>query len=286
MAIERTVVVTGVSSGIGWGTARVLGKAGFKVFGSVRKLADADRLKAELGDRFVPLVFDVTDEAGARAAAAEVKIALNGRKLGGLVNNAGVALGGPLLYMDVGIMRRQLEVNIIGVLITTQAFGPLLGVDEALLGNPGRIVNIGSVGGRHAFPFMAPYHVSKYGLEGFTESLRRELIPFGIDATLVAPGSVATPIWAKADQVDYSVYDNTPYREAMGVMRKQVSALGARGLPPERIGEAVLKQLTSPHPPVYRRVTPAPLQFQALTKLPKRIVDRVAGEQLGLKPKR
>jgi NAD(P)-dependent dehydrogenase (short-subunit alcohol dehydrogenase family) len=279
---ETTALVTGASSGIGWGAVKVLTARGFRVFGSVRKAADAERLKQEFGDRLTPVIFDVTDPAAVARGAVEVRAALGGRKLGGLVNNAGVALGGPLLHMPLEVFRRQLEINLTGVLICTQAFAPLLGTDASLQGPPGRIVNIGSMGGRRAFPFMAPYHVSKFGLEGFTESLRRELLPFGIDATLVAPGSVATPIWAKADQEDFSQYDATPYKEALATMRAEVAAIGKKGLPPERIGEVIWEQLTVANPRVYRPVFPDPLTAWMTLNLPKRMVDRIVGKRMGL----
>ena len=143
----RSVVITGTSTGIGWGAAKVLIANGFRVFGSVRKCADAERLKAEFGSAYVPLLFDVTDAGAVKAAAAEVRAALAGETLAGLVNNAGVAVAGPLLELPVEEFRQQIEINLIGV-VRTQAFAPLLGTDRALKGNPGRIVNIGSVGGQ------------------------------------------------------------------------------------------------------------------------------------------
>lgn len=279
---QRTAVVTGVSSGIGWGTVSVLISHGFRVYGSVRKQADAERLRTEFGGNFTPLIFDVTDERAVRAGAESVRADLDGRRLGGLVNNAGIALGGPLIYMSPDAFRKQLDVNLVGVLLCVQAFASLLGADPDLKGPPGRIVNIGSVGGRQAFPFMGPYHTSKFGLEGFTESLRRELMIFGIDATLVTPGSVATSIWEKADQEDYSQYDNTAYREALQETRRQIAAVGDKGLPPERIGEAVFRQLTDHKPPVRRTVTHDPLRLWAMTHLPKRLIDSKIAQRLKL----
>jgi NADP-dependent 3-hydroxy acid dehydrogenase YdfG len=164
----RGVVITGTSTGIGWGAAKVLIANGFRVFGSVRKRADADRLKAEFGQSYVPLLFDVTDAGAVKAAAAEVRATLAGETLAGLVNNAGVAVAGPLLELPVEEFRRQIEINLVGVVIVTQAFAPLLGTDRGLKGNPGRIVNIGSVGGRIGNPFLAPYVASKFTLEGLS----------------------------------------------------------------------------------------------------------------------
>jgi NAD(P)-dependent dehydrogenase (short-subunit alcohol dehydrogenase family) len=257
---------------------------GFRVFGSVRKKADAERLAAEFGPAFVPLVFDVTDEDAVGLAAARVGDALAGEKLFGLVNNAGIAVAGPLLELPLGDFRRQIDTNLIGVVIATKAFGPLLGTDRTLKGPPGRIVNISSVGGKNAVPFLSPYAASKFALEGLSEGLRRELLPFGIDVIVVAPGAVATPIWAKAEQVDITPYLDTPYAPALERMRSLMLALGKEGLPPERIGEAVRRALTATRPCVRYTVTPHPLRDFLARALPKRIVDRLIGGQIGLLP--
>jgi NAD(P)-dependent dehydrogenase (short-subunit alcohol dehydrogenase family) len=282
----RSVVVTGTSTGIGWGTAKVLIARGFRVFGSVRRTADAERLSAEFGDAFVPLLFDVTDEAAVKAAAAQVRAELGGEKLAGLVNNAGVAVAGPLLELPLAEFRRQIDINLTGVVITTQAFAPLVGTDRNLNGSPGRIVNISSVGGKNAIPFLAPYAASKFALEGLSESLRRELLPFGIDVVVIAPGAVATPIWSKAEQVDVTPYLNTPYAAALERMRAYMLTLGKTGLPPERIGDAVCQALTAAKPKVRTTVTPRPLEDLMVRTLPKRVVDRMIGGRLGLLPRR
>src|SRR5205085_1765114 len=146
------------------------------VFGSVRKQADADRLKMQFGANFTPLTFDVTDEPAVTTAAREVREALNGETLAGLVNNAGIAVAGPALELPIDEFRRQLDVNVIGPVIVTQAFGPLLGADRSLRGPPGRIVMISSVAGLNGNPLMAPYAMSKHAIEGLSESLRRELM--------------------------------------------------------------------------------------------------------------
>jgi hypothetical protein len=234
----ESVVVTGSSTGIGWGCTKVLIGKGFRVFGSVRKQADVDRLSKEFGTNFVPLLFDVTDAPAVGKAADLVATTLGDATLNGLVNNAGIAVAGPLLYLDVGEFRNQLDVNLTGQLIVTQAFAPLLGADPSRHGSKGRIVNITSTGGRSANPFMGPYNASKFGFEGFSESLRRELMIFGIDVIVVAPGPVATPIWDKADQIDTTRYDNTPYAPAMAVIKKYMLGIGRAGLPPETLGQS------------------------------------------------
>src|SRR5512138_1897754 len=158
----QSVVVTGVSTGIGWGITKVLIERGFRVFGSVRKTQDAERLSKEFGERFVPLLFDVTDEPAVQAAARQVSERLNGETLFGLVNNAGIAIPGPLMHLATDEFRRQLEVNLVSVLIVTKAFLPLLGADRSLRGKPGRIVNISSTGGKNGGPFLGAYSASKH----------------------------------------------------------------------------------------------------------------------------
>jgi NAD(P)-dependent dehydrogenase (short-subunit alcohol dehydrogenase family) len=278
----RSVVVTGVSTGIGWGAAKVLTQKGFHVFGSVRKQADADRLKQEFGDRFTPILFDVTDEKAVKAGADQVRAALNGKTLAGLVNNAGVAVAGPLLHLPIEEFRQQIEINLTGALIVTQAFAPLLGADPTLDGPPGRIVNISSVGGRNGAPFLGPYAASKFALEGLSESLRRELLIFGIDVIIIGPGAVATPIWSKAEEVDVSAYAKTPFGPALDRIRAFMLANGAKGLKPEALGAAIHKALTTANPKVRYTVTPDPFQNFLTNTLPKRTVDKMIGKRLGL----
>jgi hypothetical protein len=280
----RSVVVTGASTGIGWATAKVLLASGFRVFGSVRKPADAERLRSEFGANFIPLLFDVTDEAAVLAAAREVRAALKGETLAGLVNNAGVAVAGPVLGLAADEFRRQMDVNVIGPVISTQAFGPLLGADPALKGPKGRIVMVSSVGGKNGNPLMSAYCASKHAIEGLSESLRREMMLFGIDVIIVAPGAVKTPIWSKADEVDISAYKNSPFFPALEKIRKFMMQLGESGLPPERIGQTIAEALTSPSPKVRYQITPDPMRHVITAVLPKRTLDRIIAKRLGLTP--
>ncbi len=279
----KSVVVTGVSTGIGWGAAKVLVGAGFRVFGSVRRKEDADRLSKEFGGSFTPLLFDVTDEAAVASAAKEVEATLAGETLAGLVNNAGIAVPGPLLYLRIADFERQLTVNLAGPLIVTQAFAPLLGADRSRKGPPGRIVMISSVGGRNAAPFLGAYSASKFGLEGLSESLRRELMLFGIDVIVIAPGAVATPIWDKAEGAE-AQFSATPYAPAIEKLTRYMVSNGKKGLPPERLGEAVKVALTAARPKTRYTVAPDPLQNFIGGVLPKRVLDNLLARRLGLMP--
>ena len=280
----KSVVVTGVSTGIGWGTTKTLIQKGFRVFGSVRKTQDAERLQKEFGENFIPLIFDVTDEPAVRAAAQEVREQLNGQTLFGLVNNAGIAVPAPLIHQDTDDFRHQIEVNLISVLIVTKAFVPLLGTDRSLRGKPGRIINISSVGGKFGGPFLGAYAASKHGLEGFSESLRRELMLYGIDVIIVGPGSVATPIWDKAEEADVSLYENTDYVESAKRVQKYMIEDGRRGYPPEKVGEVVWHALTTEKPRVRYTVIPGS-SFSRIIRmlLPKRMVDNIIARNLGFK---
>jgi NAD(P)-dependent dehydrogenase (short-subunit alcohol dehydrogenase family) len=278
----KSVVVTGASTGIGWGCAKVLIAKGFRVFGSVRKDADAARLSKDLGANFVPVLFDVTDAAAVKAGAEKVAAALGGEPLTGLVNNAGIAVPGPLLHLDIDEFRHQLEVNVTGQLIVTQAFVPLLIAQPARKVGPGRIVMISSVGGTNASPFVGAYNASKFALEGLSESLRRELMLFGIDVIIVAPGAVATPIWDKAETVDVERYANTPFAAALTKVRDYMITSGRKGLKPEKLGRAVWRALTIANPKTRYVVTPDRIQNFMVNVLPKRVIDRTIAGRLGL----
>jgi NAD(P)-dependent dehydrogenase (short-subunit alcohol dehydrogenase family) len=279
----KSVLVTGASTGIGWGCVKVLTAKGFHVFGSVRKKADADRLSAAFGSAFTPLLFDVTDQVAVRKGAADVKAQLNGQPLFGLVNNAGIANPGPLLHIPIDAFRQQLEVNVTGQLIVTQAFAPLLGASaESLTTSPGRVVMMSSVGGKVGMPFVGPYNTSKFALEGLSESLRRELMLYGVDVIVIAPGAIATPIWDKADTVDVAPYAATPYAGPLNKVKGYMVEMGRKGLKPEQVGETVHTALTAAKPKTRYIVTPEPLQNWLSNNMPKRMVDKTIAKQLGL----
>jgi len=280
----QSIVVTGVSTGIGWGIAKILTGHGFRVFGSVRKKQDAERLSTEFGERFVPLFFDVTDEAGVQAAAQQVREQLNGDKLFGLVNNAGIAVPAPLMHQPIDDFRHQIEVNLIGAVIVSQAFLPALGADRSLKGKPGRIINISSVSGQRGAPFVGAYVASKHALEGLSEVLRRELMLYGIDVIIIGPGAVATPIWDKAEKEDISIYKDTEYARSALKFQKYMVESGKQGYPPEKVGEVVLYALTTSRPRVRYAVVPNALSRWFIPMvLPKRLVDAMIARRLGFK---
>ncbi len=282
----KNVVVTGVSTGIGRGTVEVLAEKGWHVFGSVRREADAHSLCQNLGDRFTPLVFDVEDDDAVVAAVGLVRQRLAGRTLDGLVNNAGSSFSNPLLIQSVADFRRQININLVGMFAVTRAFAPLLGADPTLDGPKGRIVNISSVGGKMGAPFLGAYAAAKHGVEGFSESLRRELQLIGIGVVIVAPGSVATAIWDKAEALSLDhlagiIWDK-PYRAFIGWMVEN----GRKGLTPTQVGDVIAAALTAAKPKLRYEVVKGKLANAMLPSLlPRRALDYLIGQQLGLLPK-
>lgn len=282
----KQVVITGVSTGIGHASVKFLLSRGFRVFGSVRSRADADRLQREFGETFISLLFDVTDEAAVLAEAEKVSRHLKTDTLDGLVNNAGIEVAGPLPHLPTDQFRHQLEVNLLGPFIVTKAFLPLLGADPARKGNPGRIVNISSSSGKIAGPFTGAYAASKFGLEGFSESLRRELILFGIDVIIIGPGAIVTPIWQKSDTGLTERFCETPFVEALAKFERYAAKEGASGFPAEVIGRAVWRALTTAKPKVRYAIVPNRLPNWIIPRLmPMRILDKLVAKFMGIEPR-
>src|ERR1700735_4928412 len=284
MANSKDVVVTGVSTGIGWGTTKVLVSKGFRVFGSVRKLGDADRSQREFGDGFVPLMMDVTDADAIHQAAQKVGFMIGDRNLVGLVNNAGIVVSGPLLHLRSSEYRRQLDVNMISPLVVIQAFAPLLGTDKKRQGPAGRIVNISSTTAKVAIPLLGAYSASKFGLEGMSDALRRELMLFGIDLVIIEPGTVNTAMYDKGEKEDLSEFKQTEYWKAVQNFQKWiVNEARTNGLPPERRGEAVHLGLTTAKPKTRYAVIPQRFKnWTFLRLLPERMFDNFIAKQMGL----
>lgn len=283
---KKSILITGVSSGIGRAVTEALADNDWHVFGSVRKEVDGARLKDALGNAFTPLIFDVTDADAIARGAAEVKEALAGRTLGGLVNNAGIAVGGPLRYIPIDEVKHQLEVNLFGAIRVTQAFLPHLGADKSFEGAPGKIINMSSVAGKIATPIMGPYAMSKHALEAFSDSLRRELMMHGIDVVVIGPGAIKTPIWDKADELNVEQYQDTEYYDAMVGMREKYKALGEEGLPPEDVGALVVRIMTSDKPKTRYAILRNKLTMWTIPRLlPKRLIDKALVERFGFPEK-
>jgi len=278
-----SAVVTGASTGIGHACTAELTARGWHVFAGVRKQDDADRLKQAFGAAVTPLTMEVTDTASIQAAADTVRATLKGETLKGLVNNAGIAVAGPMLTLPIEEFQHQMDVNVTGVVRVTQAFGPLLGADEGLTGDPGRIVMISSVAGEMGAPFLGPYSASKHAVEGLSKSLRREMMLFGIEVIVLGPGAVATPIWAKSDEVDISPYEGSVYYKALTRLRNYMSKSGPEGFPPSVIAKRAFRALTEDKPRFRYALVPQRLSNWSLPRmLPERMVNNILAKRLGL----
>ena len=254
-------MVTGASTGIGAAIARHLASRGFRVFGTVRRAEDEVALTC---DGVTAVRMDVTDAASIARAREQVERALAGAPLVGLVNNAGIPAAGPLELFPLDELRHVLEVNLIGAVAVTQAFLLLLKASH------GRIVNISSVAGRGALPFLGPYAASKFALEAISDCLRRELLPFGVRVIVIEPGSFKTAIWSKAEAMDPSRYAGTPYESVLARFRRASLRGAERAPPPDQVVRAVWRALSARRPPLRVIVTP----HGWLDRIPLWIPDR------------
>ncbi|MCR9224319.1 MAG: SDR family oxidoreductase [Hyphomonas sp.] len=282
----KTVVITGASTGIGRATAEYLAAQGWQVFAGIRKEADGAAL-VDADDRIKPILLDVTQPEQVDAAVETVRAALDGQKLAGLVNNAGIANMGPLALQPLDQFEAHFSVNVFGLLRASQAFAPLLGMDESLEGAPGRIVNITSVGGRLSAPFLGAYTATKHAVESITDSLRRELVLFGIDAIAVGPGAVKTPIWDKAEESNSSnPYANSPWAKPIEIFSETMLDGGRTGLDPIIVAKTIETALSAKKPKA--RYAPVPDKLTNFTLpmlLPKRVVDGFFWKRFGMSPK-
>ena len=241
-----SILITGASTGIGEACALRLDGLGHRVYAGVRRQEDAERLRTKASERLVPVFLDVTDTGQVEAAAKQ--IAGEAGSLAGLVNNAGIGKGGPIEYLSLEDWRQQLEVNVIGQLSVTRAVLPLIRQGT------GRIVFIGSIGGKVSTQLTAPYSASKFAIEAIGESLRSELRPWSIAVSVVEPGAIKTEIWDKtvdeADRLERELPDEARERYARHIqaVRKAIAMQKRRGIPPDRVAKAVEHALFSARP--------------------------------------
>jgi NAD(P)-dependent dehydrogenase (short-subunit alcohol dehydrogenase family) len=248
------VLVTGASKGIGEACVLLLAAQGYRVFAGVRREQDGEALQRAGGASITPVLLDVTDPAQIAAAAALVRNASAGG-LYGLVNNAGIAVAGPLEFLPPEELRRQLDVNVVGQIAVTQAFLPLLraartaGADR----RAGRIIFMSSTSGRSSLPFIGPYAASKFALEAAADALRVELRPFGVRVVLVEPGVIMTPIWETSVARAREAIEHMPpeahryYGRTMTAVLDRISG-SMRGLPPGRVAAVVAGALAAGRP--------------------------------------
>ena len=275
--MSGTVLITGTSSGIGHACAEDLARRGFRVLAGVRKESDAEAVQALAPDRIEPLMLDVTDLDAIAALPERV-----GGELAGLVNNAGQSWPGPLEHTPVEDIRQQLDVMLLAPFALTKALIP------ALRAARGRVVMIGSIGGRTSMPFLGPYNAAKAGVDGFANSLRMELAPFGVHVALVEPGSIKTRIWQKGIEEGEKLLARLPdegrrdYGERLEKMSKLAEEMERRGVDPHKVAVAVAHALTADRPKT-RYVVGIDARIQALLRaaLTDRALDKVLGRVTG-----
>ena len=269
-----TIVITGTSSGIGRGLCKSFIERGYNVFGTVRNKKDAFELEKEFGQNFNALIMDVTSEKQVLKAKEKVKNYLGNKTLSALINNAGIATLGPVEYLPTSDFKKQLDTKILGTFLCTKIFLPLLGTDHNLLGEPGRIVNISSIlGGKIGSPFMSSYCASKHAVEAFSESLRRELKPFGIKVIIVAPGSISTPIWQTVKkQKEQNKFGKTKYSVPFKRILNSLEQFDQNSLPMEKLANVIIKSIETKNPKI--RYNPTKDYSQKIWPyIPKRIMD-------------
>ena len=279
----KKIVITGVSTGIGFASAKILCDAGYKVYGSVRNEEDANRVVNKLGKNYEPLIFDVTDPKGILSAAKTVKESLDNKEhVTALINNSGVAMGGPVSLIKTDIFRKQFDINFFGLIDVTKAFLMMLGASQNSQ-KQGKIINISSVSGRRANPFVAPYCASKFAVEAFSDSLRRELLIYGVDVILIEPGPIKTAIWDKVPDVENNEFIGTDYESSLKSFYNMFIKMGKKGWDADIIGDLIKNIIENPKPKT--RYVATPKRFTNFTLsgiLSDRMMDKLIGKKLGL----
>lgn len=278
--MAQTILITGTSTGIGYGAARALAAAGYRVIATVRRARDAERLKRELGDNLYPVVCDVTQADQVAALPEHVNRVSESGWLDVLINNAAIELIAPAELQPMEEIRAQFETNVFGLMAVTRALLPLLGTDANAGEHGGRIINVSSVGGVLALPLLSAYVATKFAVEGYSHSLRRELRRFGIDVVILGPGAVKSEIWNK-HLVGAPRYDGTPYEGSMAKLKTMMQTAERTAFAAEAAGEFIRSIVEVRHPKVRYVFTPGRLQNWTLpTMLPHAWVDGLIGNML------
>ena len=276
----KIIFISGISSGIGYAAADFFLKQGHKVIGTYRKTQDADYFKKTYGEKFVGFEVDVTDFMKVDSLATQLKTAGIDR-IDGLVNNAGIALAGPIEFQDFTEAQKIIQTNVLGLIKMTQVMIPFLRKSA-----DGRIVNISSVSGVMGTPFLGMYCASKHAVEGFSEALRREMNLYAIKVSIVGPGSIKTPIWQKGFEIVATKYDHTEYKFSFHRFMKFAANEEKNGLDVSAVVHDINHAMTSSAPKI--RYAPVPRLFSTRvlpTLFPKKIFDKMVCRALGLVPK-
>lgn len=269
---KKSILITGVSSGIGHGTLSYFVKKGFHVYGSVRNSKDANKLKKIFRENFTPLIFDITKEAQVKKAASIVKKDLKNSNLLALVNNAGVAISGPILLQKVKDFEKQININLNGAFRVLKFFAPLCGAEKNNNSKKGVIFNISSISGKIGMPGVGAYTASKFGLEGLSHSLRRELIRYGVDVVIIGPGPIKSEIFDKIDKKFLETLKKSDYAKVAKNIPKRMKNAKKIAFPPEEVGKLIFNALHDPNRKTRYTITPNKLMYWTLPML---ITDRM-----------
>ena len=269
---KKSILITGVSSGIGHGTLSYFVKKGFHVYGSVRNSKDANKLKKIFRENFTPLIFDVTKEAQVKKAASIVKKDLKKSNLLALVNNAGVAISGPILLQKVKDFEKQININLNGAFRVLKFFAPLCGAEKNNNSKKGVIFNISSISGKIGMPGVGAYTASKFGLEGLSHSLRRELIRYGVDVVIIGPGPIKSEIFDKIDKKFLETLKKSDYAKVAKNIPKRMKNAKKIAFPAEEVGKLIFNALHDPNRKTRYTITPNKLMYWTLPML---ITDRM-----------
>ncbi len=278
----RSVLITGASTGIGRATALRMDSAGWRVFAGVRRDEDAEALLGVGSSRLTPLLLDITDSEQIAAAGDGIGEAVGGAGLDGLVNNAGIMAAGPVETLPMDEFKRQIEVNLVGHVAVSQELLP------QIRGARGRIVFVGSVGGRISYPFGAAYHASKFGIEAVADCLRQEVRRWGIGVSVVEPGAVDTPIWERGERFIGVLAETAPpahanyYAQTIDRMLSMGKLVQARASSPEKVA-SVIERALSAHRPRNRYLVGLDAHFQvrAHQVVPARAFDWLVAKAMG-----
>ena len=275
--LNKSILITGCSTGIGAALVSQFLKSGFLVFGSIRDKKMEAPLKKKYGKNFIPLIFDVTNYLQISKAQKKVRSILNGDNLGILINNAGIAQLGPVEHITSQEFDLHLKTMVVGTFNCVQIFLPLLGTKNKFL--PGKVINISSGGGSIGQPFMASYCSSKHALEGFSESLRRELLIYGIKVIIIAPRAFKTAIWDKSNVDDRaSKFNKTEYSRAFQKFTNFIKDSSKQGQDVKNLAQKIHQIAMKKKPKVKYSMGPSGLQFYLIRTLPKRFIDKVLGK--------
>jgi NAD(P)-dependent dehydrogenase (short-subunit alcohol dehydrogenase family) len=272
---EKYVLITGASKGIGKACALRLDRRGFHVFAGVRRESDGTALKQE-ASTITPVLIDVVKPETIAAARDMVAVQAGSAGLAGLVNNAGVPLGGPLEFLALDDLRNELEINLFGTIAVTQAFLPMLRSAR------GRIVNMSSISGILSIPFVGPYSATKFALEAISDAWRVELRPWGIRVSIVQPGDVATSIWDETKAIMNKLVKAYPPQifELYQPIFQIIEGIKEHGIPPDSVAKVVERALLERQPKARYLVGQDAQVFALLRRLPVGIRDWIVARQI------